>query len=146
MPVFVSHNSTFSGFNTEQQKSILCSEGRDVMNQIEIGKFIAECRRNKKMTQNQLAEMLNTTNKSVSKWENGSCLPDASQYKPLCDVLGITVNELFAGHRIKNEDYQRTADENLLQMLKYKLYQWSDQSVSFAEFDNALHRITPFTL
>ena len=67
------------------------------MNQIEIGKFIAKCRKSKNMTQNQLAEMLNTTNKSISKWENGSCLPDASLYEPLCAILGITINELFAG-------------------------------------------------
>ena len=115
------------------------------MNQIEIGKFIAECRKTKNMTQTQLAEMLNTTNKSVSKWENGSCLPDASLYGPLCDILGITINELFAGQRIKNEDYQRIADANLMQMLKYKLYQLSDKSVAFGEFDNALTRMAEVT-
>ena len=75
------------------------------MNQIEIGRFIAECRKSKNMTQTQLAEILNTTNKSVSKWENGICLPDASLYEPLCDILGITINELFAGRKIKSEDY-----------------------------------------
>ncbi len=115
------------------------------MNQIEIGKFIAECRKGKNMTQNQLAEMLNTTNKSVSKWENGNCLPDASLYEPLCDILGITINELFAGHKIKNEDYPRIADANLMHMLKYNLYQMSDKSVAFAEFDNALNRMAEVT-
>lgn len=115
------------------------------MNQIEIGKFIAECRKSKHMTQTQLAEMLNTTNKSVSKWENGSCLPDSSLYEPLCDILGITINELFAGQKIKNEDYQRIADANLMQMLKYKLYQLSDKSVTFVEFDNALNRMAEVT-
>jgi len=115
------------------------------MNQIGIGKFIAECRKSKNMTQNQLAEMLNTTNKSVSKWENGNCLPDTSLYEPLCDILGITINELFAGQKIKNEDYQRIADANLMQMLKYKLYQLSDKSVAFVEIDNALNRIAEVT-
>ena len=115
------------------------------MNQIKIGKFIAECRKSKNMTQTQLAEILNTTNKSVSKWENGSCLPDSSLYEPLCDILGITINELFAGQKIKKEDYQRIADENLMQMLKYKLYQLSDKSVAFAEFDNALNRMADVT-
>ena len=115
------------------------------MNQIEIGKFIAECRKSKHMTQNQLAEMLNTTNKSVSKWENGSCLPDASLYEPLCDILDITINELFAGQKIKDEDYKKIADANLLRMLKYKLYQLSDKSVTFAEFDNALSRMAEVT-
>ena len=60
-------------------------------------------------------------------------------------ILGITINELFAGHRIKNEDYKKTADENLMQMLKYKLYQLSDKSVAFSEFDNALNKIAEVT-
>lgn len=115
------------------------------MNQIEIGRFIAECRKSKNMTQTQLAEILNTTNKSVSKWENGICLPDASLYEPLCDILGITINELFASRKIKSEDYQRTADANLMKMLKYRVYQLSDKSVAFAEFDNALNRMAEVT-
>ena len=115
------------------------------MNQVEIGKFIAECRKNKNMTQNQLAEVLNITNKSVSKWENGSCLPDASLYEPLCETLEITINELFAGQRIRDEDYQKIADANLMRMLKYKLYQLSGKSIAFAEFDNALTRIAEVT-
>ena len=115
------------------------------MDQVAIGKFIAQCRKSKNMTQNQLAEMLNTTNKSVSKWETGSCLPDASLYESLCNILGITINELFAGHKIQKDDYQRIADENLLRMLKYKLYQLSDKSVAFVEFDNALNRIAQVT-
>ena len=115
------------------------------MNQIEIGKFIAECRKSKNMTQNQLAEMLNTTNKYVSKWENGICLPDASLYEPLCDILDITINELYAGQKIKDEDYKKMADANLLRMLKFKLYQLSEKSVTFAEFDNALSRMAEVT-
>ena len=66
------------------------------MNQIKIGKFIAQCRKEKGITQEQLANMLNTTNKSVSKWENGNCLPDSSLYEPLCKILNISINELFA--------------------------------------------------
>ena len=115
------------------------------MDQIQTGKFIAECRKRKNMTQSQLAELLNTTNKSVSKWENGICLPDASLYEPLCDILCITINELFAGQKINNEDYQRIADANLMQMLKYKLYQLSDKSIAFADFDNALNKIAEVT-
>lgn len=79
------------------------------MNQIKIGKFIAECRKDKNLTQEQLAEMLNTTNKSISKWENGNCLPDSSLYQPLCNILGITINELFAGKKIKDEDYKKSS-------------------------------------
>jgi len=116
------------------------------MNQIAIGKFIAECRKSKHMTQNQLAEVLNTTNKSVSKWENGSCLPDASLYEPLCGILEITIDELFAGQKNGNKDYRKKADASLMQMLKYRLYQLSDKSVAFAEFDNALNRMAEVTI
>lgn len=115
------------------------------MDQIRIGKFIAECRKEKFITQEQLAEMLNTTNKSVSKWENGRCLPDSSLYEPLCNILGITINELFAGQKIRDEDYKKIADNNLMQMLKYKLYSLSDKSITFNEFDNALNRISEVT-
>ncbi len=111
------------------------------MNQADIGKFIAKCRKEKNMTQVQLAEALSITNKSVSKWENGICLPDSSLFEPLCDILGITINELFAGRRIADEDYKKVADANLLQMLKYKLYCMSDKSVTFIEFSNALTRM-----
>ncbi len=112
------------------------------MNQIKIGKFIANCRREKHLTQEQLAEMLNTTNKSISKWENGNCLPDSSLYEPLCNILEITINELFAGKKIKDEDYKKVADENLIQMLKYKLYCLSDKNITFDEFGNVLDRMS----
>ena len=92
------------------------------MDQEKIGKFIAECRKEKGLTQVQLAEKLGTTDKSISKWENGVCLPDSSQYESLCNILNITINELFAGKKIKDEDYKNVADENLMQILKYKLY------------------------
>ncbi|MBE6140988.1 MAG: helix-turn-helix transcriptional regulator [Firmicutes bacterium] len=81
------------------------------MNQIKIGKFIAECRRDKNLTQEQLAEMLNTTNKSISKWENGNCLPDSSLYEPLCNILEITINELFAGKKIKDKDLAKVYEQ-----------------------------------
>ena len=111
------------------------------MDQNKIGKFIAQCRKEKQYTQEQLAEMLNTTNKSVSKWENGYCLPDSSLYEPLCNLLDITMNELFTGQRIKEEDYKTIANHNLMQMLKYKLYQMSDKSITFNEFSHALDRL-----
>ena len=112
------------------------------MNQIKIGKFIAECRKDKNLTQEQLAKKLNTTNKSISKWENGNCLPDASLYEPLCNILEISINELFAGEKIKDEDYKKVADENLKKMLKYKLYCLSDKSITFNEFGNALDKMS----
>lgn len=115
------------------------------MDKVKIGKYISECRKNKQLTQEQLAEMLNVTNKSISKWENGICLPEASIYEPLCKILGITINELFAGQKIMDEDYKKIADENLMQMLKYKLYSMSDKSITFKEFDNALTKIAEVT-
>ena len=115
------------------------------MDKVKIGKFISECRKSKQLTQEQLAEMLNVTNKSISKWENGICLPEASIYEPLCKILGITINELFAGQKIMDEDYKKIADENLMQMLKYKLYSMSDKSITFKEFDNALTKIAEVT-
>ncbi len=120
-------------------------ERGDSMDRIKIGQFIANCRKDKQLTQEQLAEILNITNKSVSKWENGRCLPDSSLYEPLCKILDISINELFAGQRIHGEDYKRLANDNLLQMLKYKLYSLSDKSITFVEFDNALSRITEVT-
>ena len=112
------------------------------MDQEKIGKFIAECRKEKGLTQVQLAEKLGTTDKSISKWENGVCLPDSSQYESLCNILNITINELFAGKKIKDEDYKNVADENLMQILKYKLYCLSDKSITFNEFGNALDRMS----
>lgn len=108
------------------------------MDRAKIGSFIATCRRRKNLTQEQLAERLGISNKSISKWENGICLPDAALYEPLCDILDITINELFAGQRINDVDYKRISDENLLDMLKYRLYCMSDKAISFVEFDNAL--------
>mgnify|MGYP002519782653 CR=1 FL=1 len=115
------------------------------MNKVKIGKFISKCRKDKQLTQEQLAEMLNVTNKSISKWENGVCLPEASIYEPLCKILDITINELFAGQKIVDEDYKKIADENMMKMLKYKLYSMSDKSITFKEFDNALTKIAEVT-
>ena len=80
------------------------------MDQEKIGKFISECRREKQITQEQLAEQLGITSKSVSKWETGNCLPDASKYKTLCEILGITINELFSGERLNSETENEVKD------------------------------------
>ena len=70
------------------------------MNQEKIGKFIAECRKEKNLTQLELAEKLNISNRAVSKWETGKNCPDVSIMLELCDILGINVNELLSGERI----------------------------------------------
>ncbi|HIQ81378.1 MAG TPA: helix-turn-helix transcriptional regulator [Candidatus Scatavimonas merdigallinarum] len=84
------------------------------MNQIETGKFIAKCRKEKKLTQAQLAEKLNITDRAVSKWETGKSMPDASIMLELCKILGITVNELLSGEKVNMDSLEKKADENLI--------------------------------
>ena len=88
------------------------------MDQEKIGKFISSLRKEKELTQEELAEKLGVSNKSVSRWENGKCLPDVSLYKDLCHILGITLNELFAGEKIKEEKFKEQADDNLFNALE----------------------------
>lgn len=90
------------------------------MNQKKIGKFISTCRKNKNLTQEQLAETLNVSDRAVSKWERGLNLPDASLMLELCNILDITVNELLTGEIIKKEKYMKQAETNLIE-LKSKL-------------------------
>ena len=90
------------------------------MNQVKIGKFIAECRKSKKLTQMQLAEKLNITDRAISKWERGKGLPDSSIMLDLCKELGISVNELLSGEMIEMKDYDKKAEELLLEMQKQK--------------------------
>ena len=89
------------------------------MNQEKIGKFILECRKNKKMTQSELAEKLGVTDKSVSNWENGRNMPDLSLFKPLCDELEITINELISGEKIDKQVYQEKFEENIINTIDY---------------------------
>ena len=86
------------------------------MSQETIGKFIAACRKEKGLTQKQLAEKLNITDRAVSKWETGKSIPDASIMLDLCKILGISANELLSGERIAMENYQKRAEENLVEL------------------------------
>lgn len=86
------------------------------MDQMKIGSFIATCRKENNMTQVQFAEKLGVTNKAVSKWETGKCMPDASLFNDICLLLNITLNELFAGERIAPENVEKKAEENLISM------------------------------
>lgn len=91
------------------------------MEQKKIGTFIATCRKERKMTQMQFAEKLGVTNKAVSKWETGKCMPDASLFDDICLLLDISLNELFAGERILSDDIPKKAEENLKNMaLEYQ--------------------------
>ncbi len=89
------------------------------MNQERIGKFIAECRKNKKMTQSELAEKLGVTDRSIGNWENGRNMPDLSLFKPLCEELGITINELMSGEKISKDKYQEKFEENIVNTIDY---------------------------
>ena len=91
------------------------------MDQEKMGKFIADCRKGKGLTQLQLAEKLNITNRAVSKWETGKGCPDVSLMLELCNILEITVNELLSGERIHMEDYQKKAEENLVELQDKKM-------------------------
>lgn len=89
------------------------------MNQEKIGKFIAQLRKEKNMTQVQLAEKLGVTDRSISKWETGKCMPDLSLFKPLCEELGITINELLSGEKIEKELYQEKFEENIVNTIDH---------------------------
>ena len=86
------------------------------MNQIKIGKFIAECKKNSNLTQMQLAEKLNITDRAISKWENGKAMPDSSIMLDLCKELKISVNELLSGEMIDMKNYNKIAEENLFKL------------------------------
>ena len=88
------------------------------MDQTKIGRLIAECRKQKGLTQAQLAQSLNITDKAVSKWERGNAMPDSSIMLELCDILGISVNELLSGERTDMEGNDKKNEELLLQMAK----------------------------
>ena len=90
------------------------------MDQIKIGKFIAECRKKNNLTQMQLAEKLNITDRAISKWENGKAMPDSSIMLDLCNELKISVNELLSGEMIEMNNYNEKAEQNLLDMKKQK--------------------------
>lgn len=103
------------------------------MNQEKIGKFIAECRKKKKMTQSELGDRLGVTEKSISNWENGRNMPDLSLFKPLCEELNITINDFMSGEKIHQEEYQEKFEENIVNTIDYstkKLNQYS-QLISF---------------
>ena len=88
------------------------------MDQLKIGKFIAECRKQKCLTQIQLADKLSITDKAVSKWERGVAMPDTSIMLELCDILGISVNELLSGEKIDMENNNQKNEQLLLDMAK----------------------------
>lgn len=90
------------------------------MDQIKIGKFIAECRKKNNLTQMKLAEKLNITDRAISKWENGKAMPDSSIMLDLCNELNISVNDLLSGEIIGKDVYNEKIEQNLYDMIKQK--------------------------
>ena len=90
------------------------------MDQIKIGKFISKCRKEKNLTQMQLAEKLGITDRAISKWETGKSLPDSSIMLELCEMLGITVNDLLSGEVVTMSNYNEKLENNLISMIKEK--------------------------
>ena len=90
------------------------------MDQVKIGKFIADRRKKANMTQLQLAEKLGITDRAISKWETGRTLPDSSIMLELCGMLGITVNDLLTGEVVTMDHYNKEMENNLLEMVKQK--------------------------
>lgn len=101
------------------------------MDQMKIGRFIAERRKRVSLTQLQLAEKLGITDRAVSKWETGKAMPDASIMLELCGVLEISVNDLFCGEVVGMEDYSKKLENNLLDMIRQK--EQADKRLLFLE-------------
>lgn len=90
------------------------------MNQVKIGRFIAECRKQVGLTQAQLAEKFGITDRAVSKWETGKSMPDSSIMLELCDVLRISVNDLLSGEVVTVDNYNKEMENNLIEMVRQK--------------------------
>lgn len=91
-----------------------------MFSQEKTGKFIAECRKERGLTQRQLAERLSISDKTVSKWETGNGMPDTSIMEELCAALSINVNELLSGERLTDVSYNGKAEENMKELMKEK--------------------------
>ena len=90
------------------------------MDQIKIGKFLQQRRKECGLTQSELAEKLSVSDRAISKWENGNCLPDADHMIELCDILGITVNDLFSGEIVGDAGDTKELESSLVAMTKLK--------------------------
>ncbi len=113
-------DSTGGSWTKRRYGGIIAAERRPDMDQIKIGKFISKMRREKNLTQMQLADKLGITDRAVSKWETGRSLPDASVMLDLCGLLGITVNDLLNGEVVSMANYNEKMEKNLIDMVRQK--------------------------
>ena len=93
-----------------------------------IGQFIVKERKNKNLSQNQLADMLFVSYKTVSKWENGRGLPDTSVLPKLCEILDVSINELLSGERLTQQQYNAQAEYNMSQLLEHSHLDYSTKT------------------
>ena len=89
------------------------------MNQEKIGKFIASCRKQKNITQQELAEKLGVSDRTIGNWENGRNMPDLSLFKPLCKELDISLNDFLSGEKVAEKEYQERLEENIINTIDY---------------------------
>ena len=101
------------------------------MDQVKVGKFIAELRKEQGLTQEALGRRLGVTNKTVSRWETGNYMPDIELLVPLGEVLGVSVNELLAGERLSDEQFRRQADENLVAAVRESSFSVKERTEFF---------------
>lgn len=114
------------------------------MDQIKIGKFISNKRKEKNITQSELAELLGITDRAISKWENGICMPDASNILELCNILNITINDLFSGEVVDMKENEKKLEEHLLEMTRAK-EQRNKELLTIEIFIGIIVSITMFT-
>lgn len=115
------------------------------MDQVKIGKFIAALRKEKAMTQEQLGAKLGVTNKTVSRWETGTYLPDVEMLSLLSQEFGVSLNELVAGERLAAEKFQEAADHNLATVLTDSAFTLEER-VAFSKRSGAGSTSPPFCL
>lgn len=114
------------------------------MDQIKIGRFIAQMRKEQSLTQRQLADMIGISDKTVSKWETGSGLPEVSLMMPLCKILHISVNELLSGEHLTASDYKKKAEENMMDLIRER--EESKKKIILSVIECFLTLLSGFTL
>lgn len=101
------------------------------MDQVKVGKFIAQLRKEQGFTQEELGRKVGVTNKTVSRWENGNYMPDIELLIPLGKALGVSVNELLAGERLSDEQFRKQADENLVDAVRESSFSIKERTAFF---------------
>lgn len=102
-----------------------------MMDQVKIGKFIAQLRRRDGLTQEALGEKIGVTNKTISRWENGNYMPDIEMLRSLAQQFNVSINELLSGERLSDEDFRQKADENVIAVSKTGAFSFEERAAYF---------------